>query len=200
MKIQSIETFTHGTTVTIVRVKTDDGMEGYGQAAPFQADITTTVLHRQIAPHALGWDVAEVAAALDVPIAGGEQDNDLAQWRRMIAMDAVDIVQPDVCYLGGVTRTLRVAKMAEKAGKLCVPHSANRSMVTVFTLHIMGAIANAGPHVEFSIEPSQWTSALFTEPLEAVDGKVAIPEGPGWGVTVQPAWLEQAEYHVSENT
>jgi len=132
-----------------------------------------------------------VAAALDVPVAGGEQDNDLAQWRRMIAMNAVDIVQPDVCYLGGMTRSLRVAKMAEKAGKLCVPHSANRSMVTVFSLHLLGAIPNAGPHLEFCIEPPGWTSSLLTEPLEAKNGHVQIPEGPGWGVEINPAWLEK---------
>ena len=46
----------------------------------------------------LEW-TAEVAAALDLDVAGGEQDNNLAQWRRMIAMDAVDVVQPDVCYI-----------------------------------------------------------------------------------------------------
>ena len=72
----------------------------------------------------------EVSTALDVPVAGGEQDNDLAQWRRMIAMRAVDIVQPDVCYVGGLTRALRVAAMAAEAGLPCVPHSANLSLVT----------------------------------------------------------------------
>ena len=145
----------------------------------------------------LEW-TAEVAAALDVPVAGGEQDNDLAQWRRMIAMNAVDIVQPDVCYLGGMTRSLRVAKMAEKAGKLCVPHSANRSMVTVFSLHLLGAIPNAGPHLEFCIEPPGWTAQLLTEPLEAKNGHVQIPEGPGWGVEINPAWLEKTVRNASE--
>jgi L-alanine-DL-glutamate epimerase-like enolase superfamily enzyme len=145
----------------------------------------------------LEW-TAEVAAALDVPVAGGEQDNDLAQWRRMIRMNAVDIVQPDVCYVGGLTRALRVAKMAAEADKPCVPHSANRSMVTVFTLHMMGAIPNAGPHVEFSIEPVGWTADLFSPALDTVDGKVQIPDGPGWGVEINPAWLEKAERQISE--
>src|SRR5919199_5050069 len=63
----------------------------------------------------LEW-TAEVAAALEVPVAGGEQDTDLAQFRRMLAMRAVDIVQPDVCYMGGITRARRVAKMAEERG------------------------------------------------------------------------------------
>lgn len=145
----------------------------------------------------LEW-TAEVAKALDAPVAGGEQDNCLAQWRRMIAMRAVDIVQPDVCYVGGLTRALRVAAMAAEAGLPCVPHSANRSMVTVFTLHMLAAIPNAGPHMEFSIEPSRWTGDLFSPILEARDGKVAIPEGPGWGVRINSAWLEGAEHQISE--
>ena len=103
----------------------------------------------------------EVAAALDIPVAGGEQDYDLQQWKRIVDMRAVDIAQPDVCYIGGVTRALAAAKLAEAAGLPCVPHSANHSLVTVFTLHLMGALPNAGPHVEFSIEDQPWVDGLY---------------------------------------
>jgi L-alanine-DL-glutamate epimerase-like enolase superfamily enzyme len=144
----------------------------------------------------LEW-TAEVTRALDLDVAGGEQDVDLAQWRRMITMRAVDIVQPDVCYVGGLTRALRVAAMAEEAGLPCVPHSANLSMVTVFTLHLLGVIPNAGPYLEFSIEPSWWTDGLFEPALEVKDGQVDIPAGPGWGVTICEPWLEKAERIVS---
>jgi L-alanine-DL-glutamate epimerase-like enolase superfamily enzyme len=145
----------------------------------------------------LEW-TAQVAAALKVPVAGGEQDNDLAQWRRMVGMRAVDVVQPDVCYVGGLTRALRVASIARAADLPCVPHSANLSLVTVFTLHLLAAIANAGPHLEFSIEPSEWTRDLYHPALEVRDGKVAVPEGPGWGVIISPAWLAAAVRQVSE--
>jgi L-alanine-DL-glutamate epimerase-like enolase superfamily enzyme len=144
----------------------------------------------------LEW-TAEAATALDVPVAGGEQDNDLAQWRRMVRMRAVDIVQPDVCYVGGIARARRVAAMAAEAGLPCVPHSANLSMVTVFTLHLLSAIPNAGPYLEFSIEPD-WASGLYTPELEVLDGTVLTPVGPGWGVTVSPSWLAAAERRVSE--
>jgi L-alanine-DL-glutamate epimerase-like enolase superfamily enzyme len=144
----------------------------------------------------LEW-TAEVTAALDIAVAGGEQDNDLAQWRRMIAMHAVDIVQPDICYVGGLTRALRVAAMAAKAGKPCVPHSANRSLVTVFTLHMLGAISNAGDYLEFSIEDDGWTRELFDPVLEAQDGCVMIPDGPGWGVEVNEGWLARVERQES---
>ena len=149
------------------------------------------------------WEIewtAEVARALDMDVTGGEQDCSLAQWRRIIDMRAVDVVQPDICYIGGLTRALRVAAMAAEAGLPCTPHCANLSLVTVFTLHMMGAIANAGPYVEFSIEPRSyypWQEGLFAPALEAQDGKVAIPDGPGWGVEINPAWLDDARYQVS---
>ena len=66
------------------------------------------------------------------------------------------MAQPDVCYLGGLSRTLKVVEMAKKAGLPVTPHAANMSMVTVFTLHMMGAISNAGPYVEFSIEGNDY--------------------------------------------
>jgi len=145
----------------------------------------------------LEW-TAQVAEALDVPVAGGEQDVCLAQWQRMIDMPAVGIVQPDVCYVGGLTRTLRVAAMAAERGIPVVPHSSNPSMVTVFALHLLGAIPNAGPYLEFSIEPGTWIDGLFSPALTAREGAVAIPAGPGWGVTVSDDWLARAQRRVSE--
>lgn len=142
----------------------------------------------------LEW-TAEVTRALDVDVTGGEQDCLLSQWRRIIDLRAVDVVQPDVCYLGGLTRTLAVADMADAAGLSCTPHSANLSMVIVFTLHLMGAIPNAGPYAEFSIEPNDyypWQAGLFEPALVVRDGAVEIPNGPGWGVQPTKGWLEQA--------
>jgi L-alanine-DL-glutamate epimerase-like enolase superfamily enzyme len=150
------------------------------------------------------WELAwtrEVADALDIPVTGGEQDCDLPTWRRMIDMRAVDVVQPDVCYLGGLTRTLRVAAMAQAAGLPVTPHSANLSLVTVFTLHMMGAIEGAGPYVEFSIEGADyypWQDGIFAPALVVRDGKVRIPDGAGWGVEIQPAWLARATRQSSE--
>ncbi len=142
----------------------------------------------------------QVADALAIDVTGGEQDCSLAQWRRMAEMRAVDVLQPDICYLGGLSRTLRVAELARTSGLPCTPHSANLSMVTVFTLHMMGAIESAGPYVEFSIEGADyypWQDGLFQPALVARDGKVQIPDGPGWGVEISRAWLERSEYQAS---
>src|SRR5438105_10400634 len=143
----------------------------------------------------------QVTDALTLDVTGGEQDCELALWRFMIDMRAVDGVQPDICYLGGLTRTLKVAQMAKEAGLKVTPHSANLSLVTVFTLHMMGAIENAGPYVEFSIEGEDyypWQEGLFAPAFVAQDGKVQIPEGPGWGVEIDKDWLSRAAYQKSE--
>ena len=144
----------------------------------------------------------EVAEALVIPVTGGEQDCDLPVWRRMIEMRAVDVVQPDVLYLGGIERTLRVARMAAAAGLPVTPHSANLSMVTLFTMHLLGALPNAGKYLELSIEGPDyypWQEGLFrASPYGVEGGHVTIPAEPGWGVEVAPEWLAKAQYRVSE--
>ena len=151
------------------------------------------------------WEIewtAEVAQALRMPVSGGEQDNDLAQWRRMIAMHAMDITQPDICYVGGFTRGLRVARMAAQAGKPVVPHSANISLVEVFSVHLMAASPNAGGFLEHTIEDdagiNRLASTMYGPQLVVRDGRVSVPDGPGWGVQILPAWLEQADRRVSQ--
>jgi L-alanine-DL-glutamate epimerase-like enolase superfamily enzyme len=146
-------------------------------------------------------ETAEVARALSIDVAGGEQDWDFIVWRRMIETRAVDIVQPDVMYMGGLARTLRVASMAAKAGLPCTPHSANLSLVTVCTMHLLGAIPNAGKYLEFSIEGADyypWQEGLFRrDPFGIEDGKATIPAEPGWGVEVSEDWLARADHRES---
>jgi L-alanine-DL-glutamate epimerase-like enolase superfamily enzyme len=174
--------------IEVGRILADSGISHYEEPCPY-------------------WELAqtkEVADALDIDVTGGEQDCDLTIWRRMIEMRAVDVIQPDVCYLGGMTRTLRVAKMGADAGLACTPHCANLSMVTLFTMHLLGAIPNAGNYLEFSIEGDDyypWQDGLFVRsPYDIVDGKATIPSEPGWGVDVAPSWLEKSRYQVSDRT
>lgn len=151
------------------------------------------------------WEYAQtkqVTDALEIDVTGGEQDCSLSDWRRMINDRVVDIVQPDICYLGGLTRTLRVAKMAEVAGIPCTPHAANQSMVTLFTMHLLRAIPNAGKYLEFSIEGEDyypWQDDLFVQSPYAIrDGKATVTDAPGWGVEVSPQWLEKSGYQISQ--
>jgi len=144
----------------------------------------------------------KVTDALSIDVTGGEQDCDFRIWRDMVDRKIVNIFQPDVMYLGGLTRTLQVAKIIERGGYTCTPHAANLSLVTMCTMHLLKAIPNAGPYLELSIEGEDyypWQQQLFLDdPFEVKNGCVSITDKPGWGIEINPNWLETSEYKVSE--
>ncbi|ASP37309.1 mandelate racemase [Bacterioplanes sanyensis] len=144
----------------------------------------------------------QVTDALSLDVTGGEQDCDLSTWKRMIDDRVVNIVQPDVLYLGGMLRTLKVARWAAQAGLACTPHCANLSLVTLFTMHLLRAIPNAGRYLEFSIEGPDyypWQEGLFTHsPYDIRNGQAMVTDAPGWGVEIHPEWLAKSQYQHSE--
>ncbi|MEM8915599.1 MAG: mandelate racemase/muconate lactonizing enzyme family protein, partial [Pseudomonadota bacterium] len=143
----------------------------------------------------------EVTDALEIDVTGGEQDCMMANWKAMIDGRIVDVLQPDICYLGGISRTVRVARMADAAGMPITPHAANLTMVTLFTMHLLRAIPNAGKYLEFSIEEKDyypWQYGLFmTDPFSITDGKAVVTDAPGWGIKINPEWLANSHYHVT---
>jgi L-alanine-DL-glutamate epimerase-like enolase superfamily enzyme len=181
IKVDANSGYTPQRAIEVGRFLAEQGVNHYEEPCPYWE---------------LEW-TAQVAAALDIDVTGGEQDFHIPTWRRMIRMRAVDVVQPDVCYVGGMTRALEVARMGHRAGLKCVPHSANLSLVLTFSLHLVGAIPNAGEFVEYGIEPGKWTDGLYDPAPIVREGCVEIPPGPGWGVTINPTWLAQASRQVS---
>ena len=147
-------------------------------------------------------ETKQVTDTLDIDVTGGEQDCELSTWQHMIDMRVVDIVQPDILYLGGICRTLRVCKIAEAAGIPVTPHCANLSLVTLFTMHLLRAIPNAGKYLEFSIEGADyypWQEGLFIEsPYKIQNGHAYVSDKPGWGVDIDPEWLAKSTYQISE--
>ncbi len=143
-----------------------------------------------------------VRETLSLDVAGGEQDCEFTAFRSMINEHVVDIVQPDVMYLGGMHRTLEVCRMAAAKGLPITPHAANLGLVTMCTMHMLRAIPNAGKYLEFSIEGADyypWQQGLFLgDPYAITDGHATVTDAPGWGVEVNPDWLDRAQYQVSE--
>ena len=151
------------------------------------------------------WELEQtkmVTDSLNIDVTGGEQDCDLPTWKRMIEMRAVDIVQPDILYLGGINRTMRVVEMANEAGLPVTPHCANLSLVTVFTMHLLRAIKGAGKYLEFSIEGPEyypWQTDLFlNDPFKIEGGMAQVLDLPGWGVEINPNWLENSTYQKTD--
>jgi L-alanine-DL-glutamate epimerase-like enolase superfamily enzyme len=75
-------------------------------------------------------------------------------------------------------------------------------MVTLFTMHLLRAIPNAGKYLEFSIEGLDyypWQDKLFVEtPYAIVDGHATVTDQPGWGVEVRQDWLDKSVHQVTE--
>jgi L-alanine-DL-glutamate epimerase-like enolase superfamily enzyme len=177
--------FSPARAIKVGRMLEDNGYEHFEEPCPY-------------------WELeqtAEVTRELTIDVAGGEQDWDLQHWKRMIALRAVDIIQPDILYLGGMGLTMNVARMGQEAGLPCTPHCANLSLVTLFTMHLLRAIPNAGRYLEFSIEGDgyyPWQRDLFlSNPYTITDGKALVSDEPGWGVEVNPDWLAKSTYKSS---
>ena len=144
---------------------------------------------------------AEVRAALNLDVTGGEQDCEFSAWALMIEHQSVDVLQPDVMYLGGISRTLEVCRMGARAGLPITPHAANLGLVTMCTMHLLKAIPNPGKYLEFSIEGMDyypWQDGLFLgDPYAIEAGCVTVPDAPGWGVEINPDFLAKATYRSS---
>jgi len=132
-----------------------------------------------------------VADALAIPIAGGEQESSMHSFRWLIGNDALQIVQPDLFYFGGMIRSMKVARIAETAGKSCVPHISGTGLGCLYMLHFVSALPNAGPYHEFKGFNRQLPMHCPTAPLESVGGRVKVPSGPGLGVIIDPDYIEK---------
>lgn len=138
------------------------------------------------------WQTKQVADALAMPVAGGEQDSSLPTFAWMIRERVVDIVQTDVMYNGGLIRLLRVAKMAEEAGLPIMPHSPKVGAESAAVLHFASVVPNLGPHQEYRGEyhpPESWYAPTFG----IRNGKVAVPTGPGLGIAYDPVIWNEVE-------
>src|SRR5262249_62221639 len=136
-------------------------------------------------------ETKQVAEGLKMPIALGEQEYSLHGFRWLIANDAVQIVQPDNYYFGGMIRSMKVARMAAAFGKKCTPHMSGGGLGFLYMMHFVSALPNAMPHHEFKGLKTNVQFECKTSPLKVVDGKMKVPTGPGLGVEIDPGYVEK---------
>ncbi len=138
-------------------------------------------------------ETKQVADALALPIAGGEQEYSLHGFRGLIAQDALRIVQPDAYYFGGMIRSMQVARMAAAFGKRCTPHMSGGGLGFLYMTHFVSALPNAMPHHEFKGLRTNVPFACSTSSLKVIDGRIKVPTGPGLGVEIDPAFVSKHE-------
>jgi L-alanine-DL-glutamate epimerase-like enolase superfamily enzyme len=131
----------------------------------------------------------QVADALKLPIAGGEQEYSLHGFRWLIANDGLQVVQPDNYYFGGMIRSMKVARMAHAFGKECTPHMSGGGLGYLYMIHFVSALPNAAPHHEFKGLKTQVKFECPTSPLQVKDGEIQVPTGPGLGIKIDPDFV-----------
>lgn len=131
-------------------------------------------------------ETKQVADALTIPVAGGEQEYSLHGFRWLIGNDALQIVQPDYFYFGGMIRAMKVARMANAFGKPCTPHMTGGDLGFLYMIHFVSALPNALPYHEFKGFKTDIVYECKTSPLKSVNGVVKVPTGPGSGVDIDP--------------
>jgi L-alanine-DL-glutamate epimerase-like enolase superfamily enzyme len=115
-------------------------------------------------------DYVKVTRAVNIPVAGGENEYTRYGFRELIEREALDVVQPDVHRVGGVTEFLRIAAMAEAWSLPIYPH-------TSYELHSQLVAAIPGARW---CEYYDWLpEGFFAEDFTIVDGHVRVPTRPG---------------------
>lgn len=134
-------------------------------------------------------ETKEVTKELNISIAGGEQEPSMHNFQWLIRNDALDIVQPDIFYFGGMIRSMKVARMAHAFGKTCVPHISGSGLGYLYMMQFVSVLPNAGPYHEFKGFNKDIPLYCETSDLRIKDGQIKVPTGPGLGVTIDPSFL-----------
>jgi D-galactarolactone cycloisomerase len=133
----------------------------------------------------------EVTRALDIAVAGGE--NEFTRWgfRDLVVRKAMDIVQPDVCAAGGISECRKIATLASAHGVECVPHAWGSAIGLAATLHFLAALPDQPPSfrpmppmLEFEQCENPFRDHLSVEPIVQRRGVVQVPTGPGLGIEI----------------
>ncbi len=143
----------------------------------------------------------QVKNALPMAIAGGENLRTRFECKEYIGRRAVDIIQPDVVIVGGVTELHRVAQMANAFGILCNPHVWGSPVMIAASLHVASTIPPCPPArnplpyqqepvMEFDRTPSPIREGIAT-PFEQSGGFLAVPTAPGLGVEIDEKAVER---------
>ena len=137
-------------------------------------------------------ETRQIAGALKIPIALGEEEMSLRGFRRIIETGTARVIQPDLLYFGGMIRSIKVARMAAAAGLDCTPHMSGGGLGFLYVAHFASCVPNPGPHQEYKGEGEGLPAVSDTSSLKSVKGMLTVPSGPGLGITIDPDLLKKA--------
>lgn len=135
--------------------------------------------------------------ALDVRIAGGELNREPAELCDMIIEGAVDVIQPDVVCVGGITGLRTIATMAAQHRLVFTPHSWGNGIGIIANAHVYAGTTDQG-YFEFPWDPPEWDLSRRDFPLKRpfdvdADGFITMPQAPGLGFELDEARLKATQ-------
>ena len=125
--------------------------------------------------------LAEVARAIPIPVAAGERLVERSAFAELLDKRACAIVQPNVCYCGGVSEFRRISALAETALVPVAPHNPNGPIGTMVSVHLALTLPNV-PILEHVRGDVRWRDEIADHPLVTTDGYADPPTHPGIGV------------------
>ncbi|MQA77352.1 MAG: mandelate racemase/muconate lactonizing enzyme family protein [Streptosporangiales bacterium] len=123
--------------------------------------------------------MADLRTRTSIPLAAGQMEGHRWRLRELVEHQAVDVLQPNVCYGGGYTEARKAAHLAQVYN---LP-IANGGGWPHFNMHTMAGLTN-GWLVEWHLGMVQVGELLFPDAPRPVGGTIAIPERPGLGLEV----------------
>ena len=132
-----------------------------------------------------------------VPIALGENLHACSAFKQFILRGAVDILQPDVARCGGISEAKKVAALAAAHGLPISLHTWGDAVALAASLHLTAALENS-PVMELDCTSNPLRTELLKEPLEAQNGVMLPPKGPGLGIELSADALQKYAYSGAE--
>ena len=133
-----------------------------------------------------------------IPIAGGECLGTRYDFLTLVTKRAVDILQPDVCIVGGFTEMQRIVALANAHHLQCFPHVWGTNVAIAAALQLYAALPNVTgkinppePFFEYDRSPNPLREMTTVEQFELKDSYIDIPQGPGLGITPNIDYLEK---------
>jgi L-rhamnonate dehydratase len=137
---------------------------------------------------------ARLAARSRIPIAAGEEICDIKEFRQMMDVGGIDVVQVDVTRVGGLARAKRICWDAADRHRLCVNHSYKTGINIAASLHFVAALPNSH-YFEYCVEQGALRQTLTRQRFPVVDGDIRVPEEPGLGIELDEAVV--ARYRIA---
>ncbi len=141
--------------------------------------------------------MARLSAHSRIPLASGERLYTAHDFRRILELQAVAVVQPDVVRTGGLLESKKIAAMADTYFTPVAPHNANSPISTMATLHYAVNTPNFMT-LEYFVQDVEWRDAFMTPAIRVENGRIARPTGPGLGIELDAALLKRHSETVVE--